>query len=452
MNSNRKIIRNGSIYIEKNKIVEVEKSDNMKNKSAEITIDAKNKLILPGYVNVHTHLPSVFVRGVYGVVAKGLTYVLFPLKTYFTPEDMYLFGLVSCIEALHGGSTTIAENYNYLDSFALAVKETGIRAILGEQIAEADLYKIKDDVYQYNTEQAEAALGRAKKLIKKWQGAENGRITTNVAPLAPDMTTYKTYQKCKEISEKHNLKLTTHLSQSVGEVQQVKKKYGLTPPEFLDKLGLMNENTLCAHCSNITDKDRMNMSKNRVSVLHCPRPYAAGGRTNPLIKLLDMGVKVGLATDNVFHSMNETMRVGLFASRIRSEFIGGSNRMDGGIRPGYLEMLELATIRGAEVLGIEKEVGSIDSGKKADIIMYDLTIPHLQPTMEPVSSIVLYGTSGDVDTVLVDGKIIKNDKKILGINVKSIVEKSQERVEELWAEFFRDNPESKKLWESYLPY
>ena len=170
MNSNRKIIRNGSIYIEKNKIVEVEESDNMKNKSAEITIDAKNKLILPGYVNVHTHLPSVFVRGVYGVVAKGLTSVLFPLKTYFTQDDMYLFGLVSCIKALHGGSTTIAENYNYLDSFALAVKETGIRAILGEQIAEADLLKIKDDIYQYNPDQAEAALGRAKKLIKKWCG------------------------------------------------------------------------------------------------------------------------------------------------------------------------------------------------------------------------------------------------------------------------------------------
>jgi 5-methylthioadenosine/S-adenosylhomocysteine deaminase len=365
---------------------------------------------------------------------------------------MHLFGLVSCIEALHGGSTTIAENYNYLDSFALAVKETGIRAILGEQIAEADLIKIKDNVYKYNPEQAEAALDRAKKLIKKWHKTENGRITTNVAPLAPDMTTNETYQKCKEISETHNLKLTTHLSQSEGEVQQVKKKYGLTPPEFLDKLGLLNENTLCAHCSYITDKDRMKMSKNNVSVLHCPRPYAAGGRTNPLVKLLKMGMMVGLATDNVFHSMNETMRVGLFASRIRSEFIGGSNRMDRGTKPGYLEMLELATIRGAEVLGIEKEVGSIESGKKADIIMYDLTNPHLQPTMEPISSVVLYGTSGNIDTVLVDGKIIKKDLKIQGKNVASIVEKSQERVIELWGEFFNDYPESKKLWESYLPY
>ncbi|MFC1804103.1 amidohydrolase family protein, partial [Thermoproteota archaeon] len=401
---------------------------------------------------VHTHLPSIFVRGVYGVVARGLTSVLFPLKTYFTPEDIHLFGLVSCIEALYGGSTTVAENYNYLDSFALAVKETGIRAILGEQIAEADLYKIKDNIYKYNSEQAEAALGRAKKLIKKWHKAENGRIITNVAPLAPDMTTYETYQKCKEISEKHNLKLTTHLSQSVGEIQQVKKKYGVTPPEFLDKLGLMNENTLCAHCSYITDKDRMNISKNSVSVLHCPRPYAARGRVNPLIKLLEMGITVGLATDNVFHSMNETIRVGLFASRIRSEFIGGSNRMNKGIKPGYLEMLELATIRGAEVLGIEKEVGSIESNKKADIILYDLTSPHLQPTMDPVSSVVLYGTSGDIDTVLVDGTIIKKDHKIQGKNVKLIVEKSQERVKELWGEFFKDNPESKKLWDKYLSY
>jgi cytosine/adenosine deaminase-related metal-dependent hydrolase len=165
-----------------------------------------------------------------------------------------------------------------------------------------------------------------------------------------------------------------------------------------------------------------------------------------------MGIRVGLATDNVFHSMNETIRVGLYASRVRSEFIGGSNRMDRGTRPGYLEMLELATIRGAKVLGIEKEVGSLEVGKKADIIMYDLNIPHLQPTMEPVSSVVLYGTSGDIETVIVDGKIIKKSHKILEKDVVSIVEKSQNRVEELWEEFFNENPESKKLWESYLPY
>ena len=452
MDPHRRVFKDGFILVEDDKIVQVGRTVDKHGLTADRVIDAKSKLVLPGFVNVHTHLPSIFVRGVYGVVIEGLTSVLFPLKTYFKPEDMYTFGEVSCLEALYSGSTTIAENYNYLDHFARAVKETGIRAVLGEQIAEADLYKIKDGVYDYNPEQADAAVQRAKALIEKWNGVEDGRITTNVAPLAPDMTTSDTYLKCKEIAEKHGLQMTTHLSQSVEEVKQVKKRYGKTPPELLDELGLMNDRLLAAHCLYVTDKDRKLMSERGSRVLHCPRPYAARGNTTPLVKLLDMGIHVGLATDNVYHSMNETMRVGLFASRIRSQFMGGSNRMLVAERPTYMEMLELATIGGATVLGMENEVGSLEAGKKADIIMFDLKHPHLQPTMEPVSSVVLYGTSPNIDTVMVDGKLLKENHEIVNHDLPAVVEKTQARALELWEEFFGENPESRKLWESSLPY
>ena len=452
MDQNRRIIRDGAIYVNEGEIVSVGKTEEVASSSAEFVIDAKNKVILPGFVNVHTHLPSIFVRGVYGVMAQGLTSVLFPLKTYFTPEDMYLFGLASCGEALYGGSTTIVETYNYLDHFARAVEEIGLRAVLGEQIVEADLMKIKDGVYEYNPEQAEKGLKRARALIEKWQGGVNDKITTIVAPLAPDMTGPDTYRECDALSKEYGLDISTHLSQSWGEVKQVKKMYGKTPPMHLAELGIMDHRLSGAHCTYVTDEERVLMSRTGAKILHCPRPYAAGGRTNPLVQYLDMGIPVGLGTDNVYHSMNETLRVGLFASRIRSQFVGGSNRMLAVERPSHLEMLELATIKGAEVMGLDDKVGSLEPGKRADIIAYDMMSPHLTPTMEPLSSILLYGTSPDIDTVIVDGEIRKENHRIKGSDMNKILTDAQRRVDELWTTFFEDNPESRRLWEIYLPY
>ena len=121
-------------------------------------------------------------------------------------------------------------------------------------------------------------------------------------------------------------------------------------------------------------------------------------------------------------------------------------------RPSYMKMLELATIGGAEVLGLDKEIGSLEAGKQADIISFDLRHPHLYPTMDPVSSVVLYGTSPNIDTVMVDGKLIKENNEMVQYDLPAVVDKAQARTLDLWDEFFGENPESKKLWEKSLPY
>jgi 5-methylthioadenosine/S-adenosylhomocysteine deaminase len=195
------------------------------------------------------------------------------MKTYIHPEDIYLFGMAACIEAIHGGSTTLIESYNYIDHFAKAVQETGLRAVLGEQIIEADLTKIKNNVYDYNPDQAEKSLRDTKDLIKKWQNSTEDRIKTIVSPLALDMTTAETFIKCKEIADEHHLDITTHLSQSWGEVLQVKKIYGKTPCEKLADLKILNSRFSGAHCYYLTEKERMLMAESSAKILHCPRPY-----------------------------------------------------------------------------------------------------------------------------------------------------------------------------------
>jgi 5-methylthioadenosine/S-adenosylhomocysteine deaminase len=213
MNQERQIIKDGGIAVTGSDIIAVGEEKELINAyDVERVLDAEGMAVLPGFVNVHTHLPSIFVRGVYGVVREGLYQVLFPVKKFLEPEHCYTLGLASCLEALTSGCTTIQETYNYMDEFAKAAEVTGIRADLGEQVVEADYQSIKDGTYRYIPDQAEEMLKRAIELKQDWHGREEGRITVSWAPLAPDMCTpwvYEEIQRYQEAGEK----ISTHIAQ-----------------------------------------------------------------------------------------------------------------------------------------------------------------------------------------------------------------------------------------------
>ena len=438
MDSSRRVIEDGSIAIEGNSILEVGKTSDLVLKySADRTIDAQGKAVLPGFVNVHTHLPSIFVRGVYGVVREGLYQVLFPSKQHLKPEHCYTLGLASCAEAITSGSTTIQETYNYMHHFAKAAKETGIRADLGEQIAEADYQSIKDGVYEYLPEQAKEMVKRAKSLKERWDGAAEGRITVSWAPLAPDMCTPWVYE---EVMSHHQPgeKVSTHVAQSLREMEQVKKLYGMTTVQHLKELGVLGPDLIGAHCIHCDDTDLRGLKASGASILHCPRPYLLGGTTAPLAKWEEMGIKVGLGTDNVYHTMWETMRSALYGARVRE-------KLGDPMSPSYYAMLELATIRGAEVMGIANSVGSLEAGKRADIQFIDLYQPHILPTGDITSSLVLYGATVNVDTVIVDGSIVKENGEIITIDVVECLDEAQQVTHEIWENLFHESPELRRL-------
>lgn len=438
LNSSKLVLNKGAIAIDGDKIVDIGPTSELENKhSTGKVIDASRKAVLPGFVNIHTHLPSIFVRGVYGVVREGLYQVLFPIKEYLEPKHCYIFGLASCLEALTSGTTTIQETYNYMHHFAKAVKEIGIRADLGEQIAEADYQAIKDGFYRYIPEQAGQMLKRATNLKETWQGEANGRITISWAPLAPDMCTPWVYEKVKE-HQKPGEKISTHVEQSLREVKQVKKLYGKSSVEHLKDMGILGPDLIGAHCIYNSDDDLRLMNEEDASILHCPRPYILGGATAPLARWMKMGIKVGLGTDNVYHTMWETMRTALYGARYR-ETIGEPKS------PSSYEILELATIKGAEVLGIEDKVGSLEIGKKADIQIIDLKHPHIIPTADITSSLVLYGATTNVDTVIVDGRIIKEAGQIRYLDQGQILVEAQELTEEIWNNLFSDRPKLKNM-------
>ncbi len=448
MDRSRRVIEDGAIAIEGNRIVAVDKTSTISKKySAKKTISAKGKAILPGFVNVHTHLPSLFVRGVYGVVTEGLYQILFPVKRFVHPVDMYTFGLASCLEALNFGSTCVVETYNHISQFAKAVEETGLRAVLGEQIADADYDRLKDGVYKYLPDKGEEMFKRGIALIKEWDGKAKGRIRTILAPLAPDMCTPETYLRVKEASERYRKGVTTHLAQSTREVKQVRTLHGKTPAEHLRDLGLMSPTLSSAHCIHLTDEDLRILKNSGMGILHCPRPYLIDGATAPLARWMDMGIPVGLGTDNVHHDMLQTMRAALYASRFRRGSLGEPTVAR---HPTLTELLEMATIGGAKMFGLDGEIGSIEPGKKADIITIDSLSPHLTPTADILSSLVLYANGSDVDTVIVDGRLLKEDGRLVIGRFKDALVNAQELCNGIWSNFWREHPDLSKVWEGEL--
>jgi len=442
MDEDRRIIREGSLLVEEDRITEI--GDNVSApRNPEHVIDARGKVVLPGFVNVHSHLQQYF-RGVYELIGEFYK-VNLPLEGYRRPEDMEWLGAASCAEFIHGGSTTAMVIYTYPDGFAKSVEEAGFRAILGADIEEVDLVALMDGKYEYLPEKGEAAYKRAVDLHRNWEGGADGRITTVVAPKAADLALPETYIKCKDLAEEKGLRLTTHLSQSWREIQQVKRLYEKTPPEHLRDLGVLTDNLTGAHCTYATETDLALIKDAGMGILHCRAV------TNPLLRWLDSGIPVGLGTDDYFHDMLQLLRQNLTGQRTRARQTGGSEGMLASstltARPTYYQLLELATRGGAETLGIDHEVGSLEPGKKADVILVDMANPYLTPTMDPLTSVVLYGTSDDISEVIVDGNILKREGKLTTIDTDEALTKAQGRVEEIIERFFTDHPGQRENWE-----
>jgi len=442
MDSERRIYPRGSVYISEGRIESAGKTVDVP-RSPEFIINAEHKVVMPGFVNTHAHLQQYF-RGVYELIGDFYR-VNLPLEGYRRPEDMQHLGLASCAELVYGGSTTAVVIYTYPDGFAKAAKEMGNRVVLGADVEEVDLEKLRSGVYEYIREKGEAAVRRTVNLYKDWHGKADGKITTIIAPKAADLVTVETYLKCKELAEEFNLKMSTHLSQSWREVMQVKKLYGKTPTEHLKGLGVLNNRLMGAHCTYVTERDLSLIREAGVSILHCRAV------TNPLLRWLDQGIKVGFGTDDYHHDMLQLLREILWGAAARAKSEGGAAEMLASsrrtARPNFYELLELATRGGAEVLGLGGEIGSLESGKKADVITVDLMNPFITPTRDPLTSIVLYGTSSDIDNVIVDGRILKLGGRLTSLDLEQALLKAQERVDEIIDRFFDDYPEQRKAWE-----
>ena len=406
-------ITDGAIAIKGDKIVYVGKAEKAGDIKAETRIDARGMVALPGLINCHTHVPMTLLRGIAEdqPLEKWLRESIWPIEAKLTDEDVYYGTLLGCIEMIKGGTTCFADMYFHVDAMAKAIEEVGIRAAIAPGIIELGF-----------PETGIAMLEDAVKFAERWHGKAEGRIVAQLGPHAPYTCGPELLMKAKQEAERLGIFLHIHLAESVKEVKDFNEKHGKTEFEFLEEIGFLGPKVLAAHCVQLTDKDMEIISKHGVKVAYNPTSNAKlGNGIARAWELHQLGVDVGLATDgpasNNTLDMVETLRWAALLQKAKYQ--------DSTVMP-LDTVLEMATIGGARVLGLEGEVGSLEPGKKADVILIDLKKPHLTPVHNVKATIVYSAKASDVDTVIIDGRLVMRNRRILTVDEEAVREKTGE--------------------------
>jgi 5-methylthioadenosine/S-adenosylhomocysteine deaminase len=415
MDPQRRVFERGSVEIEGDKITAVGKDIEGR---ADTVIDACGKVVLPGLVNAHTHLSMTLLRGVADdmPLMEWLETKIWPIEKNLTPRDCYLGALLGCLEMIKSGTTCFADLYFFMEDVARAVEEAGLRAMLSYGIIELG-----------DPERRESELRAGEKLVKTCQGAADGRIQTMFGPHAAYTCSPECLMQVKELAEKYKVRIHTHISETHDEVDKIVKKYGKRPVEHLDSIGFLGPEVLAAHCVWLTEREIAIIRKQGVKPVHNPvsNMKTASG-VAPVPEMLAAGIPVALGTDgaasnNALDMFNE-MKFAALLNKV--------GKLDPTAMPAK-SVLEMATINGAIALGLEDRIGSLEVGKKADIVLADLKKPHLAPLHNVMSHLVYSAVGGDVDTTIVDGKILMRNRRVLGIDEDEVLKQVQATSDDL---------------------
>ncbi|MCD6483547.1 MAG: amidohydrolase [Candidatus Odinarchaeota archaeon] len=427
----RRIIKNGAVAIDGNKIVDVGKTDDLiKKYKADEVIDAKDKIVMPGLIDTHVHLAQAMIRGCADDVSL-ITWLkdrVWVLQGNYNAEDGKTSAELCILEMLKTGTTTflevmIAGRYGF-DGIAKVVEKSGIRAGLSKIVMDTLGYANEDNImYPGMAEEKEATIKEALDMHKKWDGAANGRIHVWFGPRTPGAVSPELYREIRQLADEHNMRITFHLGEVKADVEYTTKNFNLLPVEYAKSVGMLGPDVVLAHGVWFSEKEIKLLAETGTHVSHNPSSNLklASGYA-PIPEMLRAGVNVGLGCDggpsNNSYDMIREMKLAAIIHKARL--------LDPLVLPAE-EIIEMATINGAKAMGLEKEIGSIEKGKKADIILVDMNAPHMVPPTNPVSNLVYAAHGYDVDTVIIDGKVIVGNKKVLTMDEEDIKKRARER-------------------------
>ena len=386
-------------------------------------IEGRDRLVMPGLVNVHNHTPLMITRGMVEDVGYAPAYTPhLPQGHRLSAEQAYLLARLGVYELLRCGSTTVVDYYRHPESCARALAELGLRAVVGGRVHDADPAALADGRRKHATAIGEASLAENARLIERWNGHDGGRIRCDWAPHAADTCSKDLLRQVARVARGHPGNIHTHLAQSRDEVDYVRARDGVSPAALFDAVGLLDRRMIAGHCIWLDDADVVRIGKAGVTVAHAPIGNAKSGTIAPVLALAEAGARVALCTDTFSGDMFEAMRWAAAMQRIRS----------GGFRPDARTVLGWATRAGAEALGLGDEIGSLEAGKRADLILLDRTQPVAAPIIDGVG-IVVHSASGlSVDTVIVDGRVLLEGGALTVADGPDIVRAAQRAAAQLW--------------------
>jgi 5-methylthioadenosine/S-adenosylhomocysteine deaminase len=416
MDAERRVIEDGAIAVRGGVIVAIGPTAEIVAKySGARSINASGRLILPGLINTHNHAPMTLLRGLADdlTLQEWLEKYIFPAEAKNVTEDFVTWGTrLAVLEMIRGGTTTYVDMYYFEDAIARATKAAGMRAVLGETWID---FPAPDNKTHAET------IAYTEEFLKKWKG--DPLIHAGVAPHAAFTNSEESLKDAAALARRYGAPILIHVSETKRENDEIRAKYGASPVAFLDRIGFLGPDVLAAHCVWLDAADIATLVQRDVGCAHNPSSnmMLASG-TAPVGDMLRAGLRLGLGTDGPAGSNND---LNMMEEMDLAAKLQKVSRMD----PRALsaeQALELATIGGARALHMEKEIGSLETGKKADIILLRTDLPHAVPSYNLYSSIVYTLKASDVVTVIINGRIVMLDRRVLTLNEPGVLAKAME--------------------------
>ena len=406
---------NAAIAINEGNIIAIDQPEDIARQySARKTITAKDSLVMPGFVNCHTHAAMTCFRGIADdmELMDWLNNYIFPAEAKNVNKDLAYWGsLLACAEMIKSGTTTFCDMYIFEDETARAAKQAGMRCIIGEVLF---------DFPSPNSKTPQEGLDYTRMLIEKWQN--DPLISIIVEPHALYTCSPDLLAKAKKLADDYSVPLGIHLLENKSEKEQLQKKFGKDAVIFLKDIGYLNERFLALHCVCLTAEDIRLFADYGVKVSHNPASnmkLASG--VAPVPDMLKAGITVGLGTDGC--ASNNTLD--MIKEMSTAAKLHKVARLDPTVMNAQT-VVRMATIEGAGALGMHKITGSLEVGKKADIIIIGLNKPHLTPLYNEYSHLVYAASGADIDTVLINGKVVMENRSLLTIDETEVMQKVRE--------------------------
>lgn len=432
------IAREAALVVEDGRIAAVGPSAALLARSADAErVDGRGRVVFPGFANTHTHLPRVLARGIYEDLSPPhtppFTGGLSPLPLpRLTPDEERVMARLGALEAIRSGTTLVLEEGHRLDIYAGTLVDTGLRLVLCERAWDrANASVGQPGRFEEDAGLADVAIERIRGLHARWHGAADGRVAAGLAAWAPDMCSPGLLARLRKLQAELDVLASVHLNQMWGEVEAVRAQHARLPTEYLAREGFLSERLVAAHCRCMTAAEERALGAARVAVAANPAIAARRGLAARIDDLERAGCVITLGTDNMAEDMVEVMRTALFMERVR--------RQDGRA-PTPEHALRWATRNGYRALGVP-DGGWLAPGMRADLILVDFRRPHLTPALREVSTFVHQGQAGDVADVMVDGRWLMRNGRILTLDEPAIVHAAGAIAHAAWARLFAERPD-----------
>jgi len=419
------IFRDGFVLIEGDRITQVGDMADLPPRAGDEEIDATEMLVLPGFVNAHAHFTDSLVRslGADLPLLPWLEKLIWPFFSEARADDIRAGALLGSLEAIKSGTTTVVENYYSskadkanIDSLAEAFLSSGLRTVLVRGYH--DRPEMSWDVF---LEETDELLAEYERIIETWHGHSNGRLMIWVGPVDLLSSLPDSIQAVHALAQRFGVGVHSHVAETESELEFIQQEYGQGYVQVLDSLGVLDPMFTCAHAVWVDEEEIEILAERGAGVVHNPiSNMCLGSGIAPVPDMLSRGVTVALGTDgaccNNTLDMVETMKAAALIHKV--------GRCDPAVISAP-DVLRMATINGARVLGLQHEIGSIEVGKKADLIILDLTKARTTPNFDPVASLVYSSRGSDVETVIVDGEFLMKDRSVKVFEEEEILRRAQ---------------------------